>query len=109
MMTTSLNGQLPDLMRMLEVNLRSGYSVKQAFEIIAKDAEPPLSQEAQWVLDELAGGQSIISVLDSWLDRTPSADLDLVVAAMKVQFEVGGNLADKLKFLGQVMEKRRGI
>jgi len=107
MMTTSeFNKQIPMLVRYLEVALRSGYSVKQAFEIIAKDMPAPASAEAQWVVDEWNAGTKFPQVFEKWLARTPSRDLDLVVAAIRVQLEVEGNLADKLQLLAQIMEKR---
>ena len=47
--------------------------------------------------------------LDHWLARVPSDDLNLVVATIQVQLEIGGNLADKLNLLGQIMDKRADL
>jgi tight adherence protein B len=99
--------QIPLLIRNLEVCLRSGYSLKQSFEIVAKDIPAPLGTEAQWVVDALNNQQSYLGVFDAWLDRIPSGDLDLVLATIKVQFESDGNLADKLSLLGQIIDKRK--
>lgn len=105
-MTAEFDKQIPMFIRNLEVALRSGYSVKQAFGIIAKDMPAPASKEAQWVLDEWNAGKQSLQVFENWLIRTPSHDLDLVIAAMRVQLEVEGNLADTLQLLGQIMQKR---
>lgn len=99
--------QIPLLIRNLENCLRSGYSLKQSFEIVANDLPAPMSVEAKWVVEALNNNQAYSVVFDAWLARTPSHDLDLVLATMKVQFEIEGNLADKLNLLGQIMEKRK--
>ena len=104
--TAAFDQQIPLLMRNLEVALRSGYSVKQAFEMIAKDLPAPAGSEAQWVVDEWNGGKKFVQVFENWLERMPSRDLDLLIAAIRVQLEVEGNLADTLQVLGQIMAKR---
>jgi tight adherence protein B len=108
MMTTTaaFDKQIPLFIRNLEVALRSGHNVKQAFEIIAKDMPAPANHETQWVVDEWNGGTKFLQIFENWLIRTPSHDLDLVIAAMRVQLEVEGNLADTLQLLAQIMEKR---
>jgi tight adherence protein B len=106
METTTLDTQIPELLRVVEVALRSGYNIKQALEIVVKDVEEPMRSEAQSVLDEIGKGVAIPAALTNWVARTSSTDLDLVVAAFQVQFEVGGNLADKLNLLAQIFGKR---
>jgi len=101
MTNAAFDQQIPLLIRHLEVTLRSGYNVKQSFEIIARDMPAPASTEAQWVVDHWND-----QILENWLAHTPSPDLDLVVAAMRVQLEIEGNLADILQLLAQIMEKR---
>jgi tight adherence protein B len=105
--TAGFDKQIPLFIRNFEVALRSGYNVKRAFEIIAQDMPAPASTEAQWVVDQWNSGQDESLIFENWLRRTPSRDLDLIIAAMHVQLEVEGNLADILQVLGQIMEKRR--
>ena len=104
--TAAFDKQIPLLLRNLEVALRSGYSVKQAFEIIARDMPAPAGVEAQWAVDEWNSGTQFTRIFEKWLTRTPSGELDLVIATIRVQLEVEGNLADKLQLLAQIMEKR---
>jgi tight adherence protein B len=104
--TEAFDKQIPLFVRNLEVALRSGYSIKQALEIIAQDMPAPVGSDAQWVVDQWNGGKKLIQIFENWLARTPSHDLDLVLAAMRVQLEVEGNLADTLQLLAQIMEKR---
>jgi tight adherence protein B len=104
--TAAFDKQIPLFIRNFEVALRSGKNVKQTFEMIAKDMPAPASNEAQWVVDEWNSGKEFIQIVENWLIRTPSRDLDLVIAAILVQLEVAGNLADILQLLAQIMEKR---
>src|SRR5690242_8451910 len=106
MTTAAFDQQIPLFIRHLEVALRSGYNVKQAFEMIAQDMPAPASSEAQWVVDQWNDGKNYMQIFEDWLLRTPSRDLDLVIAAMLVQLEIESNLADTLQLLGQIMEKR---
>ena len=101
--------QVEALIRNLEVCLRSGYSVSQAFEIAGKDLSGQTGAEAKLVSEALQNGEAFDTVLDDWLGRSPSGDLDLFVATIKVQREVGGNLADKLRLLSQIMAHRKGV
>ncbi|NUM48155.1 MAG: type II secretion system F family protein [Anaerolineales bacterium] len=100
---------IPALVHQMEVCLRSGYNIRQTLEIAAKDLPEPLATEIRQTLADLDGGTALPTALEHWLDRAPSPDLDWMLATIKVQLEVGGNLADKFRLLGQMMEKRRGI
>ena len=103
---TQFNAQMPLILRVFENCLRSGYNLIQSFEIIAKDLPNPASAQFQQLLDEVKGGNPLLTVLNNWLNRLPSRDLDLMLATLQVQLEVGGNLADKLNLLAQIMGKR---
>jgi tight adherence protein B len=105
--TAKFDRQIPLIIRNLEVTLRSGYNVKQSFEILASDLPAPAKLEAQWVVDQWNAGTPYPTIFEQWLARTPSRDLDLVIAAIRVQLEVEGNLADTLQLLGQIMAKRQ--
>jgi tight adherence protein B len=94
------------MLRIFENTLRAGYSLNQSLEILVKDLPAPVGEDIQKVLDETRQGVSLPEALDHWLARRPSEDLNLVIATLRVQFEVGGNLADKLNLLGQIMNKR---
>jgi tight adherence protein B len=105
-MLTTFNQQIPTILRYLENGLRSGHSVRQCLEMIARDLPDPTAGEVTLVMADLDNGFAAPEALTRWLKRVPSEDLNLVVALFLVQFETGGNLADKLNLLGQIMEKR---
>jgi len=101
--------QVNELIRNFEVCLRSGYSLIQCFEIIGNDLEDPIGSEAKKVSEQLKTGVKLNNALDNWLEHSPNGDLDLFVATIKVQQEVGGNLADKFRLLNQILAHRKGI
>lgn len=99
--------QIPQLIDQLELCLRSGYSLRQAFSILADDLQAPIAIELRWLAQTIDAGVALPSALDTLVARVPHGDMDLLVAAIKVQLEIGGNLADKLGFLGQLLAKRQ--
>lgn len=95
--------QIPEFLHIMEVALRSGYSLMQALEMVTKDMNGVLAAEAQQVIDEIKAGTTLPTAFDHWLERRPGRRLDLVVAAVHAQLEAGGNLANKFQFLAQLM------
>jgi len=98
--------QLPDTLGLWVNALRSGYSVLQAMEAIAKDAPEPTVTEFQRVVQEVQIGIDLPDALDHLLERIESEDLDLVVTAVNIQREVGGNLAEILEVISHTIRER---
>ncbi|MGB1286178.1 MAG: type II secretion system F family protein [Aggregatilineales bacterium] len=98
--------QLPDTLGLWVNALRSGYSVLQAMEAIAKDAPEPTKTEFQRVVKEVAIGIDMADALDHMLQRVDSPDLDLVMTAVNIQREVGGNLAEILDVISVTIRER---
>lgn len=104
--TSTLDAQIPELIRQLENALRGGYNLIQAFGIVERDMSAPMCDEAGHLITDLRGGVPFRDACTNWVSRVGSSDLDLVIACLKVQIDVGGNLADKLNLLGQIMAQR---
>jgi len=98
--------QLADMLNLMVNGLRAGYSTMQAMEAVSRELPPPISDEFRRVVQEMQLGISAQSALDNLLRRIPSDDLDLVVAAMNVQREVGGNLAEILDTISHTIRER---
>lgn len=98
--------QLPDNLQMWVNGLRSGYSVLQAIEGISKEAPEPTSTEFKRVVKEIQLGIPMDEALDHMLTRMPSDDLDLVITAVNIQREVGGNLAEILEVISHTIRER---
>ncbi len=86
--------------------LRSGYSVMQAMEAVSREMAPPLATEFGRVGQEVQIGLSLDQALSNMLRRIRSDDLDLVVTAINVQREVGGNLAEILDVISFTIRER---
>jgi tight adherence protein B len=100
------NDQLSDMLNLMVNGLRAGYSTMQAMESISKEMPSPISEEFRRVVQEMQLGVSMERALDNLLRRIPSPDLDLVVTALNVQREVGGNLAEILDTISHTIRER---
>jgi tight adherence protein B len=102
----AFNGQLGDTIILLSNSLRSGYSLLQSMETVAKELAPPMSTEFARVTREVGLGLTIQEALANMLRRIPSDDLDLMITAINVQHEVGGNLAEILDSIALTIRER---
>lgn len=98
--------QLPDTLGLWVNALRSGYSVLQAMEAISRDAPEPTKTEFRRVVQEVQLGIDMDDALQHMLDRVESEDLDLVVTAVNIQREVGGNLSEILEVISGTIRER---
>jgi tight adherence protein B len=98
--------QLPDTLGLWVNALRSGYSVMQSMEAISRDAPEPTSTEFKRVIQEVSLGIDMADAMEHILDRVESDDLDLVVTAVNIQREVGGNLAEILEIISHTIRER---
>ena len=102
----AFENQLADTLSLWVNALRSGYSVPQAMEAIGRDSPDPTRSEFRRVVQEMQLGISVTDALNHMLERVESEDLDLVVTAVNIQREVGGNLSEILEVIGNVVRER---
>jgi tight adherence protein B len=100
------NDQLSDMLNLMVNGLRAGYSTMQAMEAVSKELPTPICDEFRRVVQEMQLGVPMQQALDNLLRRIPSEDLDLVVTAINVQREVGGNLAEILDTISYTIRER---
>ncbi len=100
------NNLLGDTITLLANSLRSGYSLLQSMDMVAKESPPPVSEEFHRVVQEVGLGLSSQDALDNLYRRVPSDDLDLLITAINIQHEVGGNLAQILDTIGHTIRER---
>ena len=98
--------QLPDMLSLTVNGLRAGYSSMQALEAVSREMPAPISDEFRRVVQEMQLGVPMERSLDNLLRRIPSDDLDLTIAAINVQREVGGNLAEILDTITYTIRER---
>ena len=98
--------QLPDMLNLMVNGLRAGFSNMQAMEAVSREMPSPISVEFRRVVQEMQLGVPTDNALENLTRRIPSKDLDLVVTAMNVQREVGGNLAEILDTISHTIRER---
>jgi len=102
----AFNDQLGDAISLLANSLRSGYSLLQSIETVAKELPDPISMEFARIVQEVGLGLSNEQAMNNMLRRIQSDDLDLMITAVNVQHEVGGNLAEILEVIGHTIRER---
>jgi tight adherence protein B len=100
------DNQLADMLSLMVNGLRAGYSTMQAMEAVSRELPAPISDEFRRVVQEMQLGIAMNTSLDNLTRRIPSKDLDLVVTAINVQREVGGNLAEILDTISHTIRER---
>ncbi|MBI1293628.1 hypothetical protein GC175_01555 [bacterium] len=98
--------QLPDVLNLLVGSLRSGYGLMQALRLVSQEMPSPSSEEYERVTQEIAFGVSTTKALGRLVERMESSDLAMVVAAIQVQHEVGGNLGEILATIAGTIRER---
>jgi tight adherence protein B len=101
--------QLPDMLTLLVGGLRAGYGLSQAIEVLIERLGPPSSTEMANVMRAVNLGQPIRYALQDAADRIGSDDFNLVVVAINVQYDTGGNLAESLETIATTVRHRMQI
>lgn len=101
--------QLGDSLQVLANGLRAGFSFSQAVENLSKDMPDPLGSEFRTASRELLLGVDIETVLSKIAEHMKSEDMRLLTAAVMIQQQVGGNLAEILDIISQTIRDRLAI
>ena len=88
--------QLPDVLQLIASSLRSGFSLAQSIDAVVRDDTQPTAGEFSRALAATRIGAELEDALDRVALRMRSADLTWVVMAVRIQRQVGGNLAEVL-------------
>jgi tight adherence protein B len=102
----AFNAQLPDVLDHMVGSLRAGYGLLQSVEWVSRQIPHPAGTEFDRVIREVQLGRSLNESFDSMVRRINSDDLALIITAIKIQHEVGGNLADILEIVAHTIRER---
>ena len=102
----AFNDQLPDTITLLANSLRAGSSFLQGMELVTREARPPISEEFMRVVREMSLGLALQPALANLVRRVASEDLELMVTAINIQSQVGGNLATVLDAIAFTIRER---
>ena len=97
---------LPDVMMLVATSLSSGFSLLQALDSVARDAAEPAAKEFSRALAESRIGSDISDALEHVAVRMESENMRWAVMAIRIQREVGGNLADTLRTTAATLRER---
>ena len=101
--------QFVDALRMLTSSLRAGLSLTQAFEVLESEMPPPASQEYGLMLKAHRLGRSLEEALQGLNDRMHSEELHLLITAVLVARETGGDVTNILSQLIVTIRERKKL
>lgn len=101
--------QLPDTLQLLSGTLRAGYSLMQGVEAVSQEVAEPMGLELRRVVTEARLGRPLEESLEGTAERMNSPDFAWAVMAIRIQREVGGNLAELLLTVAETMTARERL
>ena len=101
-----LEEQLPEAVELMVRSLRVGHPFSSAVQIVAKEVADPLGTEMGMISDEAAYGRDMGETLKAMAERLDMQDLRFLAVAVTIQQQSGGNLAEILHGLAQVIRAR---
>ena len=89
--------------------LRAGHPIASAIDLLTREMEDPIGSEYGLVADEVAYGAELTEALGSMAERWDLEDIRMFVVSLSVQNETGGNLAEILQNLSEVIRARASL
>lgn len=105
----AFEGQLPDVLHLLSGSMRAGFSFSQGLVAVVEEIGDPARRELQRATSEQRLGRPVEDALDDVATRMESVDLAWAVMAIRIQREVGGNLAELLDTVAATMVERERL
>ncbi len=106
---TKFDHQLPDILTLIASSLSTGFSLPQALDAVAKDAAEPSAKEFSRALAETRIGADIAESLERMSDRMDSGNMRWTAMAIRIQREVGGNLAETMRTTAKTLREREEL
>lgn len=97
---------LPDALDLMVGALRAGHSLNSALGMVASEIPAPVSMEFRKCFDEQTFGLDLRAALEGLTERVPIQSVRIVVTALLIQKETGGNLAEVLEKTAEVSRER---
>jgi tight adherence protein B len=98
--------QLVDTLVLMTGAVRAGYSLPQAIEVVSKELKAPVSEEFRRVKHEIGLGLSLSQALTNLVARMENDDLYLMVTAININSQVGGNIVTMLEAVTETIRER---
>ncbi|WP_309622316.1 type II secretion system F family protein [Novosphingobium sp.] len=104
--TGAFTSKFPDAIELLVRGLRSGLPVTETLTIVSSEVPGPVGEEFKMVTDRIRIGKTMEDALQDTADRLNTAEFSFFVITLAIQRETGGNLAETLSNLADVLRKR---
>jgi tight adherence protein B len=98
--------QLVDVLALVVGSLRGGHALMTALDLVSRELAPPACEEFSRVLREVGYGLTQTEALNNLVERMETDDLQLVVTAVNISHEVGGNLSMVLEKIADTIRER---
>jgi tight adherence protein B len=106
---TAIEEQLPEAADMIGRSLRAGHSFSTALGMVGDEMPEPIGSEFRTTFDQINFGVSLNDALGGLASRVPISDLRYFVIAVLIQRESGGNLAEILGNISQIIRARLAL
>lgn len=104
-----MQDQFPVALDIFVRALRSGHPVSAAIELLTEEMEDPIGSQFGLVADEVSYGADLTGALQSMAERWDMDDIRMFVVSLSLQNETGGNLAEILENLSDVIRERASL
>jgi tight adherence protein B len=101
--------QLPNSLAILASSVRGGFSLFQALHMISREADEPSKTEFTKVIQEISLGNPMHTALEGLSERMPTEDVDILVTAITMQQQTGGNLTHVLDVVAATVRERQRV
>ncbi len=101
--------QFPEAIDLIARAIRAGHAVPTGFEMVAEEMEAPMAEEFRRAYDQQKFGLPLNQALLNLLERVPLMDVRMLVTAIAIQREVGGNLSEVLDKIAHTIRERMRI
>jgi tight adherence protein B len=102
----AFNDRFPDAIDLLVRGLRSGLPISESIGVVGKEILDPVGYEFRQVADKIRIGRTMEQALQETANRLATPEFQFFVITLSIQRETGGNLAETLNNLGDVLRKR---
>jgi tight adherence protein B len=103
------NARFPDAIELMVRGLRSGLPISETIGIVADEIPNPVGFEFRSVADKMRIGRTMDAALQETAERLGTAEFQFYVVSLAIQRETGGNLAETLSNLADVLRKRSAM
>lgn len=104
--TNAFNAKFPDAIELLVRGLRSGLPVTETLQVVAQEIPGPVGFEFKSIVDRIKIGKPMEESLAQTGDKLGIAEFNFFCITLAIQRETGGNLAETLSNLAEVLRKR---